>query len=216
MPNRVSMAKEDKPLVSRRFAAVASIVLIIALVVTFYLLLNPNILYTLFSGLRLGVANPSTPQPPPEEEHWELSPLIEKYGIDEVTPVLVINCRYVFTGSDALGEKRGTYAEGTERENIGAVLCRATNESVFCSKFKAVPKYFSGEKNFPLCNKGNKTVIYAFHNPLCPICAAQRDVLDAFRKEFSSQVVLEYICVPTSAQGRDACSREFLIGKYNK
>jgi len=200
--------REDKPLVSRRVAILASIILIFALFV---------MLYFLFGGMRAGVANPfQQPKQPPKEESWELSPLVGQYSIGTTTPVLVVNCRYVFTGSDARGEQKGIYPEGTERENIGEAICRATNDSFFCSRFRGMPKYFTGERDFPLCKRGNKTLIYAFHNPLCPICAAQREVLDAFRNEFSSQIVLEYVCVPTSEQGRDACSKEFLVGKYNK
>lgn len=193
--------------IPRRAAAFLSIILLIVLLIALYVLLG---------GMRAGVSNPLLPQKPPEEERWELSPLVAQYVRDNTTPLLVVNCRYTFTGSDARGEQRGSYPPGTERYNIGSALCFATNDSTFCKEFSRIPKYFSGERNFPLCNKGNKTVIYAFHNPLCPICSAQREVLDAFRLEFSNKVEVEYICVPTSQTGMERCSAEFAIGRYNR
>jgi len=198
---------EDKPLVSRRFAAFASVILVMMLALT---------LYYLAGGMRGGTANPFQPSTPPEEPTWELSPLVAQYRIGDITPTLVVNCRYVFIGSDARGEEKGVYPPGTERDNIGRALCFSTNDSDFCSKFGASTKYYSGERDFPLCNKSNRTVIYAFHNPLCPICAAQREVLDAFRNEFPGKVTIQYICVPTSDAGRDACASGFFIGKYDK
>lgn len=199
---------DEKPIVSRRVAAVLSILLIIVIIFA---------LYFLAYGMRGGginIYNP--PKPPPEEEKWELSPLVAQYNIGTTTPVLVVNCRYVFIGSEARAESRGAVPQGTERENIGEALCFATNNSVLCSKFRGMPKFLSGVRDFPECKKGNKTIVYAFHNPFCPISTAQRDILDAFRNEFSKQVAVEYICVPTSEEQKAECSKEFLIGKYDK
>jgi len=196
---------EDKPLVSRRVAAFLSVILIIAILAT---------LYFLFSGMRGGVANPyESPKQPPEEQKWELSPLVSQYGITS-TPVLVVNCRYTLTGSYALSEKKGAVPEGTEEENIGGALCTATGDSVLCSRFGRTAKNLI-ETNFPSC-KGNRILVYAFHSPSCQISSAQRDVLNALRDEFQSQFDVEYVCVPTGSGGMDACSREFLAGKYNK
>jgi len=199
--------KEDKPVISRRVAAFLSIVIIILLFLAVYFLMG---------GMRAGIANPSQPPPQPEEKKWELSPLVAKYVRANLTPLLVVNCKYTFTGSDALGEQRGSYPVGTERENIGRALCFATNDSAFCKEFKGMPKYFTGERNFPDCREGNRTVIYAFHNPLCPICAAQREVLDDFRIEFHEKVTVKYICVPTTPRGYEECAKGYSIGRYDQ
>jgi hypothetical protein len=190
--------KEDKPIVSRRFASVASVFLILALIVAIYLLAT---------GMHAGTSNPFIPQPPPEERKWELSPLIQKYGITSV-PVIVINCKYMRVGSDVL-----RYGDDAERSAIGSAMCAATNSSTFCSRFR---RTYITVLNSPECKSGNKTLIYAFHSPSCPISSAQRIVLDAFRDEFQHDVALEYICTPRNEQDVSACSDEFSIGRYDQ
>ncbi|MEM3690803.1 MAG: hypothetical protein QXZ40_03710, partial [Candidatus Micrarchaeia archaeon] len=172
-------------------------------------------LYFLMGGMKAGVVNPFQQQQQPQEQKWELSPLVAKYVRANTTPLLVVNCRYAFEGSDALGEQRGSYPAGTDRENIGRALCFATNDSAFCNEFKGFPKFFKGVLNFTDCKEGNRSVIYAFHNPLCPICAAQREVLDEFRIEFYEKLRVKYICVPTSQRGYEECARQYSIGRYD-
>jgi len=204
------MKEEDKPLVSRRVAAVLSIFIIAALVLSFYYL---------FWGMKAGTSmadiNPNThaAQPNITADKWELSPLVSKYGITQ-SPVLVIDCKYMLTGSFALSEERRDVPEGTEMNNIGKALCDATSDPAFCSKFGSTARGFS-TLPFDKCTSGSKTLVYAFHSPLCPICAAQRDFLDALKNEFPNQIDLQYVCYPTSDQGVSACSRDFLLKKYD-
>jgi len=204
------MEKEDKPFISRRVAAVLSIFIIAALVLAFYFLFWRMRATTNMAGIN---PNVQAPQPNLTEDKWVLSPLVGKYGIRN-TPILVINCRYMLTGSFALNEESGALAQGTERNNLGNALCAATHDTAFCSKFGGAPKGLA-TLNFDECKSGSKILIYAFHNPYCAISTAQRDFLDALKNEFPDKIDLQYICYPTSDLGIDACSRDFLIKKYN-
>jgi len=204
------MEEEDEPLLSRRAAAVLGVLIIAALILAFYYL---------FWGMKAGTSmaginpNVQAAQPNVTEDKWVLSPLVGKYGITQ-TPVLVIDCRYKLTGSFALDEKRRTVSEGTERNYVGRALCAATSDPVFCSKFGGTAVGLTALQ-FDRCASGGKIVIYAFHNPACPICEAQRGFLDALRDEFPGRIDLQYICAPADDQGASACSREFLLKKYN-
>lgn len=199
-------SSEDKPIVSRKFAAVASIVLILALIVAIYLLAT---------GMRPGTANPYTPPAQPPQQNWEPSPLVVQYDKENITPVIVINCKYMLRGSFALDEEREVVPAGSERENIGNALCAATHKSVFCSQFSGAPKGFI-VTNFQDCSSGDKTLIYAFHSPSCQISSAQRYVLDAFRDEFQGDVALEYICTARGSQDINLCAQQFSAGRYNQ
>lgn len=185
---------EDKPAISMR-GALALIFIIVALILAIYIL-------SIWGGP--GTANQ---YPPPQEQNWTLSPLVKQYGVTNV-PVVVINCKYMRVGSDAL-----RYGDDVERENIGGALCTATNSSTFCSKFSRIPLTML---NFPECKRGNKTLIYAFHSPSCQISSEQRIVLDAFRDEFPNDVTVEYVCTPRGGQDIGPCADQFLIGRYNQ
>jgi len=205
------MEKEDKPLVSRRVAAVLSIFIIAALILAFYFLF-----WRMRATTNMAGVNPNTqvPQPNLTEDKWELSKLVGSYGIKQ-TPILVIDCKYMLTGSFALKEQSGAMPVGSERNNIGKALCDATNDPTFCGKFGKTSIGFTTLPNFDKCASGSKTLIYAFHNPFCPISTSQRDFLDALKNEFPDKIDLRYICYPTSEQGVSACSRDFLTKKYN-
>jgi hypothetical protein len=219
-PRKPAASSEaDKPIVSRRFATVASIVIVIALILALYLLAT---------GMRPGTANPYTPPTQqPQQEKWEPSPLVAQYmptarkrlGIQNdavnVTPIVVINCRYVVTGSFALDEEREVVPAGSERDNLGNALCVATHKSVFCSQFSGAPKGLV-VTDFQDCSSGGKTIIYALHSPTCLISSAQRNVLDALRDEFSGDINLEYICTPRGSQDVSLCKQQFSSGGYNQ
>jgi hypothetical protein len=189
--------EQDKPAPSMRGALVL-IFITLTLLVAIYIL----------SLLGTGRPNPYIPpSQTTQEQNWTLSPLIAQYGVTSV-PVIVINCKYMRVGSDVLRS-----GDDTERVEIGQALCTATNSSTFCSKFGKGP---IAVLNFPECKIGNKNIIYAFHSPSCPISSAQRNVLDAFRNEFSKDVAVEYVCTPVHSGDTEACSNEFSIGKYDK
>ena len=189
-------AEQDKPAPSMRGALVLIFIALAFLVAIYILSL-------------LGSARPQPYIPPNQagEQNWTLSPLVAQYDSMSVTPVIVINCKYMHIGSNVLNS-----GDDAEREAIGGYLCAATNSSTFCSRFGrgSVTKL-----NFPECKQGNKNVIYAFHSPSCQISSAQRNVLDAFRNEFSSEVTVEYVCTPVHSGDTAACSNEFSIGRYN-
>jgi len=202
------MKEEDKPLVSRRVAAVLSIFIIAALILSFYYL---------FWGMKAGTSmagiNPNTQatQSNLTEDKWQLSPLVGGYNIDKInqTPILVINCKYMLIGSFV-----PTYSADMERGNIGNALCAATHNTIFCSQFAGSPKGFY-TINSSECNSGGKTLIYAFHSPSCGFSSAQRDVLNALKDEFPNQIELQYICTPVHLGDMAACSRDFLLKRYN-
>jgi hypothetical protein len=198
---------QDKPVPSMRGALVL-IFIILALLLAIYIL----------SLLSSGTSNPS-PNQQPQQQKWEPSPLVMQYDKGNITPIIVINCKYVLTGSFALDEEKELVPAGSERDNIGNALCAATHKDVFCSKFSGTPKGFT-MTGFQDCSSGGKTLIYAFHSPSCLISSAQRDVLDAFRDEFQGDVDIEYICTPkndTAIQDTNYfCPQQFAAGRYNQ
>jgi len=187
--------EQDKPAPSMRSALVL-IFIILALITAIYIL----------STLSPGKIN-LPPNQFQEEKNWTLSPLIAQYGVTSV-PVIVINCRYMRIGSDALN-----YGDEWERQKIGQALCAATNSSTFCSKFG---RGSLTALNFPVCKKGNRNVIYAFHSPSCPISSEQRNVLDAFKDEFPQEVTVQYVCTPRGEQDMGSCAYGFSIGRYDQ
>ncbi|NYZ78785.1 hypothetical protein H0N99_01415 [Candidatus Micrarchaeota archaeon] len=194
----VATMEQDKPVPSMRGALVL-IFITLALLLAIYIL----------SLLSSGKVNPYIPpNQPPQQQNWTLSPLVARYDPMNVTPVIIINCKYMRVGSHVL-----TNGDEAEREVIGQALCTATNSSTFCSKFG---RTVLTTLNFPECKSGNKILIYAFHSPSCSISSEQRNVLDAFRDEFQHDVAVEYICTPRGEQDKSPCAYQFSIGRYNQ
>jgi hypothetical protein len=191
------MAKERR-VVSGRFAIFASLFVIVALL---------GVIYVMSTGMFGGNANQYTP-PNQSAQKWELSPLVSQYDSMNVTPVVVINCKYRIVGSGVL-----SHGDDVEKENLGGALCTATNSSVFCNRFGKINLGLTG---FPECRSGNKTLIYAFHSPSCPISSEQRNVLDALAQEFPSKIDLQYICTPMHVGDMGSCSDEFSKGQYSQ
>jgi hypothetical protein len=197
IPREPATKEQDKPAPSMRGALVL-IFITLALLLAIYIL----------SLLGSGTSHRTPPNQQPQEQNWTLSPLVAQYDPMKTTPVIVIDCKYMRVGSNVLSA-----GDETEREIIGEALCTATNSSTFCSKFG---RTVLTTLNSPECKSRNKILIYAFHSPSCAISSEQRNVLDAFRDEFKSDVAVEYICTPRGDQDLSQCAYQFSIGKYDK
>lgn len=192
------------------FAAAAAVLIVIVLL--------------LFASIALWKVPPAPAMPTPEPQptptpgkEYSLSPLIAEYGVGDV-PTLVIGCSYKVSGTFARSEANGDVPAGTEHRALLNELCTATQLPEFCAGASAAaPSKPVAFIHHAACEgEGGAVLVYAFHSPTCPFCAAQWPFLEMLSASMPGAIELKRVCTPLTTAEDALCAVSVANGLFSE